>query len=66
MTASNLLVQIPPDAFDPIGVGRIGREKVQDDAMAPLLEIFLHGVALMTAGLITDDVKRAVAEQAAA
>jgi hypothetical protein len=38
---------------------------MEDDAMPPVCEIFLHGWAVMTAGIITDDVDVVVARQAA-
>ena len=55
MTAGDLLVQMPPDAFDGIRVGRSGRQGVEDEAMAPVFKILLDGVAFMAAGIITED-----------
>ena len=66
MTAGELFVQMPPDPFNGIRVrGRRGWV-VQLDALPPAFELLLHGVALMTAGIVTHNVNLAVAEQATA
>lgn len=63
MTAGDLLVQMPPDPFKGIrGRGRCG-EGGQLDGLPPPIEQLLHGVARMTAGVVTNDVNFAGAQQ---
>src|SRR5215213_8448624 len=65
MAPSNFFVQMPPDPFDRIGIGGIGRQEMEYDAVAPAGEILLDHATVMTAGVVTDNVNLAVAQQTA-
>lgn len=64
MTTGDLFVQMPPNAFDGIGMGGISRQEVEHEAVVPPVEILLHGLARRTAGIVTDDVNFPVPQQA--
>ena len=64
--ACNRFVQVPPDAFDGIGVGSVLWEKVQLDAVAVASQVIPDGSAIMELCVVADHMNLPVASQAAA
>ena len=40
VVAGHLLMEMPPDTFDRVGFGGIGRKKMEADAVSPSVQVF--------------------------
>src|SRR5256886_10962502 len=63
--ASNSLMQMPPDALDRIGLGRVFRQVVQDYAAGMLGQIIANEPAIVKAGIVANHVDHAVGTESA-
>jgi hypothetical protein len=54
--ASDIGVQVEPDAFDAVSIGAIGRQEVQDDAASEAFDDSTRVAALVDTVVIQDDV----------
>ena len=66
MTAGDLLVQTPPYPLNRIGLRRVGGEVMEHQPVAPAAQIALHGLTIMDAGIVTDDMDFPITQQPAA
>src|SRR5215831_4271239 len=55
MTAGDFFVQMPPHTLNRIGLRRVGGEVMEHQPAPPAAQIALHGLTVMDAGVVTDD-----------
>ena len=57
MVAGLGFMQAPPNAFDRVGLRCILGKVMHTNALTPLPQVFLHALALMKRGVVTDYVR---------
>ena len=66
MTAGEFFVQRPPHPLNRICLRRVSGEVMEHQPMAPAAQIALHGLTVMAAGIVTNEMDLPVTPQAAA
>ena len=56
MVASDVGVQVPPEALDAIVLGAVGREKVENEEITMLRQLALRLLALVNDVVVEDEV----------